>query len=275
MLRNVSRIGAIWPRTVTVAPRGGAPARAIASSTRVATRPRSSPATFADSVTIRWPLKRSYSPTIVPFSMRATSPSSGCDAPLARDRHDAQIVEVVIRGCGTSHLHLERDAGPRIGPVVRRDEAARRGRGGERPADLIDGDAELAGELAIDVDLDRRIVERLLELQVAQRRNLRELVAQLRRRTRASPRSPGPATATSTGVGAPKFMMRLTMSPGSNENCARRETAREAAAAALPRTSARRIGASGLSATCSTPSCDPPVQRKIVLIGYDDGWTPT
>jgi hypothetical protein len=30
----------------------------------------------------------------------------------------------------------------------------------------------------------------------------------------------GPMIATSTGVGAPKFMMRLTMSPGSNENWA-------------------------------------------------------
>ena len=34
----------------------------------------------------------------------------------------------------------------------------------------------------------------------------------------------------------------------------------------------RRIG---LSATCSTPSCEPLVQRKIVLIGYDEGCTPT
>ena len=30
----------------------------------------------------------------------------------------------------------------------------------------------------------------------------------------------GPVTATSTGVDVPKFMIRLTMSPGSNENCA-------------------------------------------------------
>src|SRR6185436_18930156 len=67
MFRKVSRIGAICPRTLTDAPRGTSPARTIASSTWAATRPRSSPAAFADSVTMRWPLKRSYSPTIVPL----------------------------------------------------------------------------------------------------------------------------------------------------------------------------------------------------------------
>ncbi len=102
MFLSVSRIGAIWPRTPTLAPRGGAPARAIASSTRVATRPRSSPAAFADSVTIRWPLNRSYSPTIVLFSIRATSPSSGCDAPSAATGTTRRSSRVVMRGCGTS-----------------------------------------------------------------------------------------------------------------------------------------------------------------------------
>ena len=77
MFVSVSRICATAPRTVTVAPRGGAPARAIASSTCAAARPRSAPATLADSVTMRWPLNRSYSPTIELFSIRATSPRSG------------------------------------------------------------------------------------------------------------------------------------------------------------------------------------------------------
>jgi hypothetical protein len=53
MLVSVTRIEEICPRTVTLAPRGGAPARAIASSMRVAARPRSLPLTFADNVTIR------------------------------------------------------------------------------------------------------------------------------------------------------------------------------------------------------------------------------
>ena len=89
-------------------------------------------------------------------------------------------------------LHLERDAGARIGPVVRRDEPARRGRRGERSPDLIDRDAELAGQLPIHVDLNRRVVERLLVLQIAQRGNARELVAHLRRQTSGWRRSPGP-----------------------------------------------------------------------------------
>ena len=116
-------------------------------------------------------------------------------------------------------LHLERDARPRVGPVVRRDEPARRGRRGERPPDLIDGDAELPGALAVDVDADRRIVERLLEWQVAQRRESRLSSSRsFATNARVAGKS-GPVTATCTGVGAPKFMIRPTMSPGSKENC--------------------------------------------------------
>jgi len=84
----------------------------------------------------------------------------------------------------------------------------------------------------------------------------------------------GPVIATSTGVDVPKFMIRLTMSPGSNENWAvgKRLPNRFRSVSSK---SVSRMPASGFSATCSTPSCDPPVHRKIVLIGYEDGWTPT
>jgi hypothetical protein len=84
----------------------------------------------------------------------------------------------------------------------------------------------------------------------------------------------GPDTATSTGVGAPKFMIRLTMSPGSNENRASGNFSRK-----MPRSrswnSSMRTGASAFNATCSTPSCDPAVHRKMLLIGYEVGCTPT
>ena len=102
-------------------------------------------------------------------------------AAIAAHRHDAQIVERRHPRLRHLDLHLERDAGARIGPVVRRDEPAGRGRRGERPPDLIDGDAQLAGHLTVHVDLNRRIVERLAVLQIAQRRNPRELVPDLRR----------------------------------------------------------------------------------------------
>ena len=40
---------------------------------------------------------------------------------------------------------------------------------------------ELTGHLTVDVDLNRRVVERLAVLQIAKRRNARELVPHLRR----------------------------------------------------------------------------------------------
>ncbi len=103
--------------------------------------------------------------------MRATSPSSGCDAAVRAHRHDTQIVEAGHPRLRHLDLHLERDAGARVGPVVRRDEPARRRRRGERSTDLVDGDTELPGHLAVHVHLNRRVVERLSELQIAQRRN--------------------------------------------------------------------------------------------------------
>ena len=111
---------------------------------------------------------------------------------VGADGHDAQVVERRHARLRHFDLHLERDARPRIGPVVRRDEPARRGRGGKRSPDLIDGDAQLPGTLPIDVDVDGRILERLLELQVPQRRDLRELVVHLRRERARSRRSPVP-----------------------------------------------------------------------------------
>ena len=181
---------------------------------------------------------------------------------------------VVIRGCGTCTCTWNAMPRARVGPVVRRDEAAGRGGGGERAADLVDGDAELTGQLA-----DRRrpgspgsrapgrTAGRAAPGSCAS--SSRTLAAKARLAAKS-----GPVTATSTGVGAPKFMMRLTMSPGSNENCASGKRSAKRAPQRLLKC-LERTGASGLSATCSTPSCDPPVHRKMVLIGYDDGCTPT
>ena len=54
--RSISLIGTIWPRTSTVDPAGAWPAPAMARSIWAATRPRSSPATFAVRLTTRFML---------------------------------------------------------------------------------------------------------------------------------------------------------------------------------------------------------------------------
>ena len=99
--------------------------------------------------------------------------------------HDAEIIEARHPRLRDLDLDLKRDTGARIGPEVRCDEPARRGRRGKRLTDLVHSDPELASELTIDVDVDGGVVERLLDLQIAERRNLRELVLDFaRERTR-------------------------------------------------------------------------------------------
>ena len=93
--------------------------------------------------------------------------------------------------------------------------------------------AEQPGALAVEVDVDRRIIERLAELHVAQRRDRRERSAQLLRDTRGRGRL-GPLTATSIGVGEPKLITRLTMSLGSKENRTSGQLLRRTLAAAAP-----------------------------------------
>ncbi len=93
--------------------------------------------------------------------------------------HDAQIIQGLHLRLWHLHLHLERDPRSRIGPVVGRDETARRGCRRERTSNFVDCDTELTRHLAIDVDLNRGIVEGLPVLQVAQRRDAGELVAEL------------------------------------------------------------------------------------------------
>ena len=145
---NVSRIGAIWPRTAT---RGAARRRAGARDRRVhlvAARPRSSPATLA----VQRDHALAVDAIVLADDRGVLDPGDVAEQRMRRaDRRvtgtTRRSSSVVICGCGTSHLHLEGDAGPRIGPVVRRHEAARRRRRDERPADLIDRDAELAGQL--------------------------------------------------------------------------------------------------------------------------------
>jgi len=106
-------------------------------------------------------------------------PEQRMRAAIAAHRDHPQIVERGHARLWNLDLYLKRDAGPRVGPVVRRDEPAGRRRGGEGSPDLIDGDAELARHLTVHIDLDRRIVERLAVLQITKRGDVRELLPNL------------------------------------------------------------------------------------------------
>ena len=59
-----------------------------------------------------------------------------------------------------------------VPPEIEVRVAAGRGRRCERPANIGGGHPELAGSVTVDLDLQRRIVERLGILQIAQRIDL-------------------------------------------------------------------------------------------------------
>src|SRR5206468_8407741 len=88
-------------------------------------------------------------------------------------------VRHILEGCHLRlrnlDLNLKPVAAARVPPEIEVRITAGRCRGRERPADIGGGDTELPGPVAVDLDLKRRIVERLRILQVAQRVDLHEL----------------------------------------------------------------------------------------------------
>ena len=66
-----------------------------------------------------------------------------------------------------------------VTPIVGFDEPCGRGRRHERAGDVLHGKPLLSRADAIDFDIQRRVVERLSILQIAQARNLGELDANL------------------------------------------------------------------------------------------------
>src|SRR5207244_622383 len=73
------------------------------------------------------------------------------------------------------HLDLKRVAAPWVAPEIRIGEAAGC-RGRNKRAGHIGGrDPKLPGAIAIDLDIERGVIDRLRILQVPQVRNLREL----------------------------------------------------------------------------------------------------
>ena len=107
-------------------------------------------------------------------------------AAVAHQRNVADLLHALHAILRQLHLDLEGVAGDRIAPVVRLGEA----RGGGRRDDGADhvghGQAELAGALAVDGDVERREAALLRELQVAQEAELGQLRAgpSARRRSR-------------------------------------------------------------------------------------------
>ena len=83
---------------------------------------------------------------------------------------DGQIRDVFDRGdlrLRNLDLNLEAIAAPRIAPEIQVGVAARRGGGDQRTGDFGGRYAILPGAIAIDLDLQRRIIERLRILEIA------------------------------------------------------------------------------------------------------------
>ena len=126
----------------------------------------------------------------------------------------SQRVDAVLR-----RLRRDRvaDAGGRVEPERRRRLAAARQRDQQVVRDVALREAGLRGARPVDVEVEQRLVERLVHPQVDHAGHLR----QLRRERRGEPavrrRGSRPTTWTSIGAGSPKFRICVTMSAGMNE----------------------------------------------------------
>ena len=97
-------------------------------------------------------------------------------------RHDGNVLNVLDGGhlrLRNLHLDLISDTGLRVGPVIRNHKPARRRCGQERAAYASRGNSHLPGTLPVDVDVQARIVQRLVVLKVAECMNLGEFATNL------------------------------------------------------------------------------------------------
>src|SRR5262249_14451200 len=86
------------------------------------------------------------------------------DLAVRRPRHHWQIGDVLQRRhlrLWDLDLNLETVAAARVTPEVQVRVAAGRRCGNERSADVGGGDAKLSRPIAVDLDLERRVIERL------------------------------------------------------------------------------------------------------------------
>ena len=98
------------------------------------------------------------------------------------DRHRLDALERVHDLVGDLDLHLVADAGLGVGPVVGDHEAAGGSGRDDRAGDVRGGHAAEASALAVHLDADRRVVERLAVLEVAERGDLAQLRCGVSRR---------------------------------------------------------------------------------------------
>ena len=98
---------------------------------------------------------------------------------LGGQRHELDVGRLGHLGLRDLHLDLVRIAADIVAPEVAHGVAAGVGGGDQRFADVAGGHAAQAGPLAVERDLDGRVVERLLDLHVAERLDPVELLAEL------------------------------------------------------------------------------------------------
>src|SRR5579875_3437534 len=115
------------------------------------------------------------------------------------------------------HLDLVTDSGFRILPEIPGNEPAGPGRSFERLRNLLNSETELACPNAVNVHIKTGVVKRLSIMKVAQVFVFRQLRANLFRIGMIGGHM-GPWMATSMGVGEPKSIIWLTMSPDSKVN---------------------------------------------------------
>src|ERR1039458_6142681 len=97
-------------------------------------------------------------------------------AGAAIDRYGLDVFERSHLRLRHLHLYLVAHSGFGIAPIVGCDEAARSGSGNNCRSNIIRSRAQLTGKDSVNVDVDRWIAKRFLELNVAQFARLCEFV---------------------------------------------------------------------------------------------------
>ena len=158
-----------------------------------------------------------YSPGMVPLPTRATSRTirlmPGSTSAQRHRLHLGRRIHALRRHLD---LHLVADARLRILPEVAGDHAAGRGGHQHRVARPASTSTPLRPAFcAVDVDRNGRIIQRLLDLHVAQPGDLAAVPPAPLRHGPCAAEDWGWPRPPRSGVGEPKLMTSLTMSPGS------------------------------------------------------------